>query len=156
LYKAVVFTRTVVIFFCMLGAGCSSPATHRSAPAPTVASCVAPNRFGAVGAPNEIHVAAAAAQLWGLALGPGRVPPRVGDELKIVWHMTGTGPLRVVFRDPGGRVQPLVFGPERHGSSSDHRPGDEWGTGFRFPTRGCWHIHLARNDATADVRLVVH
>ena len=150
-----VFTRTVVVLVCVLGAGCSSPAPYRTAPVSTTAACVAPNHFGAVGAPNEIHVATPDAQLWGLALGPGHVPPRVGDELKIVWRMTGTGPLSIVFRAPDGRVQPLVFGPERHGSSSYHRPGDEWGTGFRFPARGCWHIHLARNDAAVDVRLVV-
>jgi hypothetical protein len=49
----------------------------------------------------------------------------------------------------------LVFGPERHSASSYHRPGDEWGTGFRFETAGCWHIHLARTDTSGDVWLEV-
>jgi hypothetical protein len=94
-------------------------------------------------------------QLWGLALGPGYVPPRAGDELKIVWRMTGKGPLRIAFTAPDGGQQPLVFGPEAHSQSSYHRPGDEWGTGFRFVTHGCWHIHLARIGSSADVWLNV-
>jgi hypothetical protein len=57
---------------------------------------------------------------------------------------------------PDGRAQPLVFGPEAHATSSYDRPGDEWGTGLRFGTRGCWHIHLARADTSADVWLDVH
>jgi len=116
---------------------------------------VTPTRFGVGGAANEIRGVSHDAQLWGLALGPGHVPPRVGDELKIVWRMTGRGPLQVAFIAPTGRARPLVFGPEAHSASSYHRPGDEWGTGFRFVTRGCWHIHLARDNASADVWLNV-
>jgi hypothetical protein len=69
--------------------------------------------------------------------------------------MTGTGPLHIAFTAPNGRQKPLVFGPEAHSASSYHRPGDEWGTGFRFATHGCWHIHLARNVTSADVWLNV-
>jgi hypothetical protein len=166
LYNEVVSTRTVVasVVACMLGAGCSSSAARGRAVVTTTvtrgvvtaAPCAVPNRFGTDGAPTELHVATAATQVWGLAMGPGHVPPRVGEELKIVWRMTGTGPLRVVFRAPDGHTQPLVFGPEPHGSSSYQRPGDEWGTGFRFPVRGCWSIHLARNDAGLDIHLVVN
>jgi hypothetical protein len=50
----------------------------------------------------------------------------------------------------------LDFGPEAHATISYDRPGDEWGTGLRFGTRGCWHIHLARADTSADVWLDVH
>ena len=102
-----------------------------------------------------MHGTSATGQVWGLALGPGPVPPRVGDELKIVWRMTGTGPLHVRFTAPDGRPQPLVFGPEAHGESSYRRPGDEWGTGFRFTASGCWHIHLTRDDTSGDVWLNV-
>jgi hypothetical protein len=119
-------------------------------------TCLAPSRFGDGGAPNELHGASTNAELWGLVLGPGHVPPHIGDELKIVWRMTGSGPLRVAFAAPDGSPHPLVFGPEAHAAgSSFHRPGDEWGTGFRFDARGCWHIHLARNDTTGDVWLDV-
>ena len=70
--------------------------------------------------------------------------------MKIVWRMTGTGPLRVDFTGPNGRGAPLVFGPESHPQSSYRRPGDEWGTGFRFTTPGCWHIRLMRDDTAGD------
>jgi hypothetical protein len=118
-------------------------------------SCATPSRFGLGGADNEIRGTSRDASLWGLAVGPGRVPPRVGDELKIVWRMTGTGPLRVTFRAPDGTVRPLVFGPEAHSASTFDRPGDEWGSGFRFSTAGCWHIHFARADTSGDVWLDV-
>jgi hypothetical protein len=49
----------------------------------------------------------------------------------------------------------LIFGPEAHLASSYHRPGDEWGTGFEFDASGCWHIHLARRDASGDVWFTV-
>jgi hypothetical protein len=117
----------------------------------TLATCSTPTRFGAQSASNEIRGATTKGSLWGLAF--GHVPPRAGDELKIVWRMTGNGPLRVVFNAPDGHARPLVFGPEAHGSSNYHRPGDEWGTGFRFATPGCWHIHLTRAGTSGDVWL---
>jgi len=69
--------------------------------------------------------------------------------------MTGTGPLHVTLTAPDGSRQPLVFGPEPHGESNYRRPGDEWGTGFRFNENGCWHIHLSRDDTSGDVWLNV-
>jgi hypothetical protein len=117
------------------------------------ARCTTPSRFGAVGAGNEVRGISSDASLWGLAL--GHLPPRRGDELKIVWRMTGVGPLRVTFTAPNGYSRPLVFGPERHDDSTYHRPGAEWGTGFRFGAAGCWHIHLARADTSGDVWLDV-
>ena len=45
--------------------------------------------------------------------------------------------------------------PEAHGASNYHRPGDEWGTGFRFGMSGCWHVHLTRDDTAGDVWLNV-
>jgi hypothetical protein len=116
--------------------------------------CRSPTPFGHDGATNEIHGASRDATAWGLALAT-HVPPHVGEELKIVWRMTGSGPLRVAVLAPDGSGRHLVFGPERHTSSSYHRPGDEWGTGFRFDTAGCWHIHLTRTDTSADVWLDV-
>jgi hypothetical protein len=85
-----------------------------------------------------------------------RVPPRAGDEVKIVWRMTGKGPLEVSLIGPNGRPKPLTFGPTAHGlASSYQRPGEEWGTGFRFDASGCWHIRLTRSDNVGDVWLEV-
>ena len=140
----------LVTVLCMVAA-CSGDTGSSSGQTP----CATPSRFGVGGDRNEIRGTSRDASLWGLALGPGRVPPHVGDELKIVWRMTGTGPLRVKFRAPDGSVRPLMFGPEPHAVSSFDRPGDEWGTGFRFGAAGCWHIHLARADTSGDIWLDV-
>lgn len=141
---------------CVVGAACSSSPSHQAAVATTStpqvtapAACAAASPFGTSGRPNEVRGASSDAELWGLALGP--VPPRVGDELKMVWRMTGTGPLHVTFTAPDGRDTPLVFGPDAHAASNYQRPGDEWGTGFRFTAKGCWHIHLTRDNTSGDV-----
>ena len=120
-----------------------------------MARCESPSQFGASGTANEVQGMSRNASVWGLAIGSGSVPPRVGDELKIVWRVTGSGPLRVTFTGPDDAKTPLVFGPERHSASSYKRPGAEWGTGFRFTRAGCWHIRLARTNASGDVWLRV-
>ena len=33
--------------------------------------------------------------------------------------------------------------------------GNEWGTGYLFDVPGCWHLHLQRSGARADVWLSV-
>ena len=145
--------------FGLLGliAACSSNATATATSTPRSAAsqptaCATPTPFGKNGAaPHEVHGKSAKGSLWGLALGPGHTPPRAGEELKIIWRMTGKGALHVVFTGPAGKRHPLVFGPERHPSSSYQRPGDEWGTRFRFTRRGCWHIHMARTNTSGDV-----
>jgi predicted acetyltransferase len=116
--------------------------------------CRAPTAFTA-GSDNEIQGATRHGSLFGLLFGE-RVPPRAGDELKIVWRMTGKGPLKVSFTAPSGKRKALAFGPVAHGAGSSYqRPGDEWGTGFRFDTSGCWHIRLTRSDNVGDVWLDV-
>ncbi|KAA6222781.1 hypothetical protein CP973_13340 [Streptomyces albofaciens JCM 4342] len=93
-------------------------------------------------------------RVWGLVFqetresGPATFTTR--DDYKIVWRVTGTGPLRLTLIGPDGRTRR----PERleaHGDSSYRRPGDEWGSGLRFPTPGCWHIRLTRTTGTADI-----
>jgi hypothetical protein len=153
----------VVLSACAIGA-CSASHGHAGRPTPSTATvstagsaagrCKTPTRFGLGATTNEIHGASTVATVWGLALGP-HLPPHAGEELKIVWRMTGSGPLRVVFAAPDGTARPLAFGPEPHSASSFKRPGDEWGTGFRFDTAGCWHIHLMRADTSGDVWLDV-
>ncbi len=94
---------------------------------------------------------AADATLYGLMFIQGPLPIRVGDEVKIVWRMTGQGELSIRFVDPAGSDRPLVFGPERHGGSNFDRPGDEWGSGFRFDRAGCWQIQLERDVGVGNV-----
>ena len=103
---------------------------------------------------RELHAPTTRGEVWALPLNP--TPPKVGDSLKIVWRVTGKGPLHVRFRDPQGRTHPLVFGPQRHSSSTFRHPGEEWGTGFAFDTPGCWTIRVRRSgaDSTVGIRVV--
>ena len=156
---AVGVRQSSIVVLCLTFAGCSSTARNTAIVTTTTArprtACATPSRFGTDANANEVRGVTTTGQLWGLALGPGHIPPRAGEELKIVWRMTGTGPLRIAFTAPDGRARPLVFGPEPHTGSNYQRPGDEWGTGFRFSAPGCWHIHFARDDTTGDVWLTV-
>lgn len=75
----------------------------------------------------------------------------VGVDIKVVWRMTGEGDLTVRLIDPDGRPKALSWGPEPHGGSNFHRPGDEWGTGFKLDQRGCWEIQFSRDTSQASV-----
>jgi hypothetical protein len=71
--------------------------------------------------------------MWGLIMLGGPVTPlRVGEDVKIVWRITGRGPLQLATVGPDGRHHPLQWGPQLHSGSSYTRPGDEWGAGYRF------------------------
>jgi hypothetical protein len=78
--------------------------------------------------------------------------PRI---VKIVWRMTGSGPLKLAAYDPHGRHIALAWGPEAHGGSNYQRPGEEWGTGYRFRRPGCYHLTARRVEGSADVWLQV-
>jgi hypothetical protein len=78
-----------------------------------------------------------------------------GKELKIVWRVTGTGQARFSATGPGSRTIAPVWGPEGHGGSNFNYPGEEWGTGFVFPTPGCWTVHVARDDMTGWLSLPI-
>lgn len=79
-------------------------------------------------------------------------PITKSQEVKIVWRMTGAGD---AVGDRGVTTRP-TWGPEAHGGSSYHRPGDEWGTGWVFPSAGCWTVHATRaqaGEATLELRV---
>lgn len=76
------------------------------------------------------------------------------EDLKIVWRITGSGEqFTVTARSADGTVVSPIWGPERHGSSTWERPGAEWGTGFNFPTPGCWTLTATRGATTGAIRL---
>ncbi|TQS44790.1 hypothetical protein [Cryptosporangium phraense] len=78
-----------------------------------------------------------------------------GTEIKIVWRMTGRGALTMSATGPDqGRTTP-AWGPEPHGGSNFDAPGDEWGTGWVFPTPGCWTVHARRTEGTARLTVRV-
>lgn len=101
----------------------------------------------------EVRGSGRGAEVWGLMFAP--VPLAAGREVKIVWRMTGEGPLRVTAALPDGTAARLTWGPEEHSGSTWHRPGQEWGTGFVFPKPGCWEITLTRDRGSGTVWLPV-
>ncbi|GHO45059.1 hypothetical protein [Ktedonospora formicarum] len=95
------------------------------------------------------------AELWALLMPTKPLPLHAKQEVKIVWRMTGTGEVHLKAYTPNGKSVEPVWGPEGHSGSNWNRPGDEWGTGFMFPTSGCWDIHVERTNAAGDVWLNV-
>lgn len=90
-----------------------------------------------------------------LIMAAGTGPLRVNEDVKIVWRMTGSGPLRLSTISPQGKSVPVKWGPEFHGDSNFHRPGDEWGVGYQFTSAGCWQLHAQRSVGSADVFLQI-
>lgn len=92
-------------------------------------------------------------ELYGLSFAR-RIPIRAGDEVKIVWRMTGVGGLDARSISPSGQPVALTS-VEEHRGSNYNRPGDEWGTGYLFSEPGCWHLTFERSRSHADVWLQV-
>jgi hypothetical protein len=107
---------------------------------------------GADGIP-EAGMDSSRGSIWALVFNP--IPPPSNQEIKVVWRMTGAGDFTFQVSDANGKTVPLVWGPEGHGSSSWNHPGDEVGTGLKFPHSGCWQIHVAKADVDADLWLEV-
>ena len=89
--------------------------------------------------------------LYGLAFVSADEGLAVGVDIKVAWRMTGEGDLTVRLIDPDGLPKALEWGPEPHGGSTYHRPGDEWGTGFKLDRPGCWEIRFSRESSHASV-----
>lgn len=75
--------------------------------------------------------------------------------MKIVWRMTGQGALRLLAVNPQGIHLTPTEGPSEHGGSTWNRPGDEWGSAFRFPVPGCWVVGARRDVGAGEVTLSV-
>lgn len=104
---------------------------------------------------NVVSATSSNGSAAGLLFLKHKLPIASGEEVKIVWRVTGEGPLSLRYFDPSGAERPLTFGPAEHLGSSFNRPGDEWGGGFQFDAKGCWHIRLDRTGTSADAWLAV-
>lgn len=100
----------------------------------------------------EVRGSSEDAEVWGLLF--AQVPFEAGEEVKIVWRMTGEGPLEVKATGPGGKKAKLAW-LEEHGGSNWQRPGHEWGTGWVFPGPGCWKVELSRTRGSGHAWLRV-
>jgi hypothetical protein len=141
---AVAVAAAVVLTACTSSNGPGSPpSTATTPPGPTAATCPASAAFGDGG---NVGGSSAAVGMEVRSLffqREGRLRP--GVELKIVWRLTGGGePVFSASTADGATVGP-VWGPEPHTGSTWNVPGDEYGTGWTFPTAGCWTIHVARD-----------
>jgi hypothetical protein len=140
----------------LLLAGCGS-ADKPAPPALTgpAASCADPSPIAVGNQGPEITGRGRGAQLHGLIM-VARYPLAAGRQtVKIVWRMTGSGPLQLAVYDANGRRQRLAWGPEEHGGSNYRRPGDEWGSGYRFKHPGCYRLTARRAHGSAEVYLRV-
>jgi hypothetical protein len=136
-------------------AGCGS-AGKPASPAVTgpAASCARPSPIAVGKQGPEITGRGHGAQLHGLIMVP-RFPISAGRRsVKIVWRMTGSGPLQLAAYDAHGRRVPLAW-IEPHGGSNYRRPGDEWGSGYRFPHAGCYRLTARRTVGSAEAWLRV-
>jgi hypothetical protein len=134
-------------------AGAATSSTAAST-APVAAGCGSGAVTNSAAGP-ELRGTGTGVTLYGLLMPTAPLPVRAGDEVKIVWRMTGSGPLRLSFTGPRGQVGTLQWGPEPHGGSTYDRPGEEWGAGYRFPVAGCWRLHAERTTGSADAWLPV-
>jgi hypothetical protein len=114
---------------------------------PTQCQPPAPTNPSAVGFP-EARGTADNATVWALFFDPLTVNR---ERVKVVWRMTGTGKFTAAAYSPSGRRIDPVWGPVPHPNSTWRRDGEEWGTAFRFPTPGCWVLHVSREGSAGDV-----
>jgi hypothetical protein len=150
------------VLLCAAACTGSPAAKPTAAPAPSSAPASAAVTPGchadsvtSTGMGLEIRGVGQGATLYGLLMPISPLPVRTGQELKIVWRMTGSGPLRLSYTGPHGERGTLAWGPEPHGGSNYDRPGEEWGAGYTFPTAGCWRLHAERTSGSADAWLPV-
>lgn len=146
-----------VVSILAVAAGCTStkPPARSSPPAtPTAAACAAaptPTPAPSFLLP-EAQGVGRGVSLWALFF----AELKRGQEIKIVWRMTGAGDLSMQATGPGGATASPVWGPRSHGGSSWQRPGDEWGTGWVFPSAGCWIVRATRSvSGTAELALTI-
>lgn len=92
-------------------------------------------------------------EAWALLWEPS--PWEVGQDVKVVWRMAGTGDFEVRAVGPDGEIGEPSSAPAKHGSSNWDRPGPEWGTFFNLPSEGCWQLEARRSAAVSTVTIAV-
>jgi hypothetical protein len=140
-------------------------ASYTRAPSVGRANCNPPSPLGVFGSPLPgAQGTATRGSVWALffpSLGmhwqPGRAvfTGAVGKDFKIVFRVTGSGPIRLSARGANGTTLTPDWGPQAHGGSTWNRPGGEWGVGFTFPTPGCYRLHAARSGTVGDVWVLI-
>lgn len=147
--------KKTVVVLCLLPFT-TAPMFRGAAPAQTALStngcAISAPRTSAIGFP-EVKGINRHGMLWALLF--YTPPAKVTVTEKIVLRQTGRGALKIVGIGPDHQVIHPSWGPEYHSGSNWNRPGSEWGTGWIFPTSGCWHLHGQRRHASGNVWLEV-
>jgi len=102
---------------------------------------------------GAVQALAVNGELW--VLPPGPVPLKVAKEVKIVFRLTGAGPLTVVAEGPGGERRAPSEPLAEHAGSNFERPGDEWGAFFTLDRPGCWKLSLERGATSGSFLFLV-
>ena len=84
-----------------------------------------------------------------------KLPIKAGQEVKIIWHIQGKGDLDITFFGPNGKPRKLEWGPTEHEGTALPGPGEAFGAGFRFDSKGCWRINLERGEESAQAWISV-
>lgn len=92
------------------------------------------------------------AESWGLLF--AEVPFERGQEVKIVWRMTGEGPLKASASLPSGE-RASWCGWKITAGRTGSAPATSGGTGWVFPKAGCWKVELSRTRGSGHVWLKV-
>jgi hypothetical protein len=131
-----------------------SSAANAEGSTPPVQACTSASPVDmSNGIPEVRGTATGEAQFWALLF---YTPPlAAGSDVKIVFRMTGSGPITLRAKEANGTEVSPVSGPQLHAGSNWDRPGDEWGTIWVFPTPGCWQIHARRGETTAEMTIAV-
>jgi hypothetical protein len=74
-------------------------------------------------------------------------------KIKMVWKLTGSGPLHLFATGASKEIAPLQL--SEHSYPGLEGPGDEWGTVFEFRTAGCYVVHAERATASAYIKILI-
>jgi hypothetical protein len=82
----------------------------------------------------------------------GRPFPANAD-IKMVWRLTGSGPLHLFATGGPEEVNPRQL--RKHLFPGLEGPGDEWGSVLKFPTPGCYVVHAQRTGTSAYIKILI-
>ncbi|MFQ5522764.1 MAG: hypothetical protein ACE5F5_04205 [Acidimicrobiia bacterium] len=117
-----------------------------------VSDCDPPSPFTSDGLTEVLAQGFGDPVVWALLWHEPPFP--VGEEIKMVFRATGSGPFSVqAVHEDGTTIEPVVVKEQER--SSYGRPGDEWGLWFVFPKAGCWNVEATRGDRLYDLFFLV-
>ena len=136
--------RTVLAVGVAVLTACTAPSSMdpEDGPAAAPSSSTTECTLGPVAADGGIAGEAANGEFW--VLPPSQQMLRVGRTFKLVFRLTGEGPVEAFAIAPDGRRAEPTAPLRPHAASNFNRPGQEWGAFFRVYEPGCWDLVVQR------------